>query len=57
MISDLYESRHAPPTLYLLLSSTFVFLRSPFLATVQYAWNRLVHSEPESFFNADVRDL
>ena len=41
----------------LLLSSTFVFLRSPFRATVHhplsnihYAWNRLVHRGPESFF-------
>ena len=41
----------------LLLSSTFVFLPSPFRATVHhplsnihYAWNRLVHRGPESFF-------
>ena len=41
----------------LLLSSTFVFLHSPFratvhypLSTIHYAWNRLVHSRPESFF-------
>ena len=40
-----------PPTLVLLLSSTFVFLRSPFRANVHYAWNRLVHSELESFFH------
>ena len=44
-----------PPTFSLLLSSTFVFLPSPFRATVHrftvhYAWNRLVHSRPESFF-------
>ena len=53
------------PILSLLLSSTFVFLRSPFratvhypLSTVHYAWNRLVHSGPENFFsNADARDL
>ena len=43
--------------LSLLLSSTFVFLRSLFratvhypLSTVHYAWNTLVHSGPESFF-------
>ena len=34
----------------LLLSSTFVFLRSPFRDTVHYPWNRLVHSGPDSFF-------
>ena len=46
-----------PPTLSLLISSTFVFLLSPFratvhypLSTVHYAWNRLVHSGLESFF-------
>ena len=59
------ERAKGPPTLSLLLSSTFVFLRSPFratvhypLSTVHYAWNRLVHSGPENFFsNADARDL
>ena len=59
------ERAKDPPTLSLLLSSTFVFLRSPFratvhypLSTVHYAWNRLVHSGPENFFsNADARDL
>ena len=46
-----------PPTLSLLLSSTFVFLRSPFrdtahypLSAVHYTWNRLVHRGPEIFF-------
>ena len=41
----------------LLLSSTFVFLRSPSratvhypLSTIHYAWNSLVHRGPESFF-------
>ena len=45
------------PSYTLPSSSTFVFLRSPFratahypLSTVHYAWKRLVHSEPESFF-------
>ena len=51
------RGRKVLPTLSLLLSSTFVFLRSPFratvhypLSTVHYAWNRLVHSGLESFF-------
>ena len=44
-----------PPTLSLLLSSTFVFLRSLFCATVHYAWNRLVHSGPESFFQRQCK--
>ena len=45
------------PSYVLPSSSTLVFLRSPFratahypLSTVHYAWKRLVHSEPESFF-------
>ena len=45
------------PSYALPSSSTFVFLRSPFrvtahypLSTVHYAWKRLVHSGPESFF-------
>ena len=45
------------PSYALPSSSTFVFLRSPFratahypLSTVHYACKRLVHSEPESFF-------
>ena len=45
----------APPTLSLLLFSTFVFLRSLFCATVHYAWNRLVHSGPESFFQCQCK--
>ena len=45
------------PSYALPSSSTFVFLRSPFratahypLSTVHYGWKKLVHSEPESFF-------
>ena len=50
--------------LSLLLSSTFVFLRFLFratvhypLSTVHYAWNTLVHSGPESFFPMPMQGI
>ena len=49
------ERAKDPRILSLLLSSTFVFLRSLFCATVHYAWNRLVHSGPESFFQCQCK--
>ena len=42
--------RATKPLFLLLLSSPFLFLCSPFRATVHYAWNRLVQSGLESFF-------
>ena len=61
------EGAKGPPTLSLLLSSTFVFLRSPFRATVYYPLStihcplRLEQASSqwarEFFSNGDARDL
>ena len=61
------ERAKGPPTLSLLLSSTFVFLRSPFRATIHYPLStvhcplRLEQASSqwarEFFSNGDARDL
>ena len=46
-----------PLTLFHVCFPPFPISRYCPLSTVHYAWNRLVHSGPESFSNADTRDL